>query len=238
MIRALLPALLLLAVASPAPARPAPGAVPAPRPSQALVDEQFGVGTQRFGLRREVEMAQWRRSGDGYALEWSAEPVDSAGFPARYRNPARFPIASERWEPEVRMEDGRPLAPEALEALGIWRPLAPDPDALPENLAATFRVQGDLLTTAADLAEPAPLDLRVRWFERVLPALAGRVALRDGVWVAVDTAAPAPVAATEQLPGADGEGSLRSYAPWIGGLLLLVAAVLVARHRRRSRRAR
>ncbi|NZA28116.1 hypothetical protein H0E84_17185 [Luteimonas sp. SJ-92] len=223
--------LALAMAAAPAAVAQAPAAVPAPRGGEVLVDDEFGVGTQQFGLRREVEMAQWRRSAEGYALEWSDRPLDSREFPQQYRNPGEFPVATQQWERPVKMDDGRPLAPAALAELGEWRPLSPDLDALPGNLAATFRLQGDLLTTAADLAEPAPGDLRVRWFERVLPSLDGRLVLQDGVWIA----AGAPDGPAD-APPADGEGELRNYTPWLGGLLLLIAAILVARHRKRRRR--
>lgn len=222
---------LLLAVApTPVPAQEDPGRPWAERP---LVDEEFGVVSHAFGLRRQVEMAQWRRSGGEYLLVWSAQPIDSSRFPRQHRNPGEFRLRSREWTTAATMPDGRPLAEAAVEALGIWRPLAPDPGALPENLAATFQPDGDMLTTADDPSAPRVGDLRIRWFERVLPPLRDRVVLRGGVWIATD--APAD---TAEVPPPDAEGELRSYTPWLGGLLLLIVAVVVAvRHRRRRRRS-
>lgn len=206
-----------------APAAPAPGTV--------LEDEEFGVATREPGLRRQVEMAQWRRVDGGFALAWSEAPVDSGGFPVQYRNPGAFELQGRTWSAEVVLADGYPLDPAAVEALGAWRPLAPDPDALPPNLAATFQPDGEGLSTSADPAAPLAGDLRIHWFERALPPLQGRVALRDGVWTLADgVAADAPGPAV-----AEGEGAVRSRKPWIVGFLLLIAAILVARHHRRRR---
>lgn len=203
-----------------------------PHAGGVLADREFGVVTRQFGLRRQVEMAQWQRRDGDYALAWSRSPVDSSAFPERYRNPGEFRLPSREWTSPGTMPDGRPLAAEAVEALGIWRPLAPDPAVLPENLAATFQEDDGMLTTAADPAAPSVGDLRIRWFERILPSLEGRVALEDGVWVL----APDVQAAPAEVPPADAEGALRNYTPWLGGLLLLIAAVVVAtRHRKRRR---
>lgn len=222
-------ALLLCGACAFAQAPDDPGA---PRPGGALVDEEFGVASEQFGLRRQVEMAQWQRADGDYALVWSETPIDSAAFPPQYRNPGAFQLPGQAWRAEARMPDGNRLDDAALEALGEWRPLPPDADALPPNLAVTFQPDGDALTSAADPAAPQVGDLRIRWSERVLPPLQGRIALRDGVWTLADDVATGP--ADPVLPEAEGE--LRSYTPWIAGVLLLIAAIAVAVHHHRRRR--
>ncbi|WP_149193928.1 TMEM43 family protein [Luteimonas suaedae] len=211
-----------------------------PRAELALVDDEFGVASRQFGLRRHVEMAQWQRVDGEYAVIWSAQPIDSAGFPPQYRNPDEFRLPSREWTTAVTMPDGYPLAEEAVETLGIWRPLTPVAEALPPNMAATFQFDSRTLTTAEDPAAPRAGDLRIRWLERVLPPLQGQVVLRDGAWVVADAPAvpaEAPSADSAEVPPADGEGEVRNYTPWVGGLLLLIVAILVAirhRHRRRA----
>lgn len=231
--------LMVLLLCSPAFAQE-PAELGAPLAERALMDEEFGVASRQFGLRRHVEMAQWERLDDEYEVVWSAQPIDSSGFPRQYRNPGEFRLQSREWTTGATMPDGRPLAESAVEALGVWRPLTPAPEALPENLAATFQPDGGTLTTAEDPDAPRAGDLRIRWFERVLPPLQGRVVLRDGVWVVADAPAdPAEVPSADpaEVPPADGEGEVRNYTPWMGGLLLLIVAILVAvRHRKHRRR--
>ncbi|MEZ0472153.1 hypothetical protein [Luteimonas salinilitoris] len=231
--------LLMLLLCSPAFAQESAGPG-TPRAELALVDDEFGVASRRFGLRRHVEMAQWQRSDGEYVVIWSAQPIDSTGFPPQYRNPGEFRLPSREWTTAATMPDGRPLAEEAVETLGIWRPLTPVPEALPENMAATFQFDGSTLTTAEDVAAPRAGDLRIRWLERVLPPLHGQVVLRDGAWIVADASVdPAEMPATDpgEVPPADGEGEVRNYTPWVGGLLLLIVAILVAiRHRQRRRR--
>ncbi|GAB3727965.1 hypothetical protein GCM10028862_05020 [Luteimonas pelagia] len=143
-------------------------------------DPEFGVETKRHGLRRAVAMLQWRRAGGGYARTWADAPVDDAGHPDGRANPD-FPIPSREWIAEVRV-DGRPLAREALLALGEWRPLRPDFASLPGNMSATFQPEGDGLGTAANPQAPEVGDLRITWQALHLPPLAGRIVLDDGTW--------------------------------------------------------
>lgn len=188
-----------------------------------LVDEEFGIRSAQTGLRREVEVAQWAPVDGGRALDWhaAASPVAAA-------------VEPREWLASVVMADGKPVDPQALRAIGTWRRIKVEGSQLAPNLQATFLVEGGRLTTAADPGRPEPGDLRIGWSELVLPSLEGRVVEQGGVWRladAVDTGAmPEP-------PSADGSGNRRSQAPWVGGLLLLVVAGLLLRHRRRFRRA-
>lgn len=190
-----------------------------------LRDPDFGVRTQRPGLERVVEMYQWHPDGNGYARDWSAEPVDSTAFAAGHDNPG-FPLRGQRWLPERVTVDGVPLDAGVLEALGQWREFRPAFSALPGNLAATFQPEGDGLGSAENPLAPEVGDLRIHWRERVLPPLAGRIEVRDGAWrLRVDTAAD-PV-------GEPAGGGVLGWLPIVaGGLLLLVLAVALGRRRR------
>lgn len=204
---------------------PDPGA--RPEPDQPLRDPDFGVRTREPGLERVVEMYQWRPAANGYARDWSREPVDSAGFAPGHENPA-FPLRSQRWLPGRVTVDGVPLDEEVLAALGEWREFRPSFSALPGNLAATFQPEGDGLGSAENPLAPEVGDLRIHWRERVLPPLAGRIELRDGAWRL--RAGAGADAAGEPAGGGGMPGWLPIAA---GGLFLLVLAVVLGRRRRR-----
>lgn len=204
---------------------PDPGA--RPEPDQPLRDPDFGVRTREPGLERVVEMYQWRPASNGYARDWSSEPVDSAGFAPGHENPA-FPLRSQRWLPGRVTVDGVPLDEEVLATLGEWREFRPSFSALPGNLAATFQPEGDGLGSAENPLAPIVGDLRIHWRERVLPPLAGRIELRDGAWRL--RAGAGADAAGEPAGGGGMPGWLPIAA---GGLFLLVLAVVSGRRRRR-----
>lgn len=220
--------------AAPDPAAP-------PQPAAAVRDPDFGVAARHFGLERDVEMFQWRRHGDAYAREWSAEPLDSSGFVPGHDNPP-LPLRGRRWiAGEVRV-DGVPLDPAVLQALGEWVPFRPSFNALPGNLAATFQPQGDGLGTAEDPMDPQVGDLRIRWRELRLPPLRDRIVLEAGRWRLKAGLAKAGVPAGEDAGtgaaasrGPAGSGRFIGFA--IAFLLVFFAGFGVARLlRRRSRR--
>src|SRR5690606_24956607 len=62
-----------------------------------LRDPDFGVTTRRAGLQRHVEMYQWTRDGNGYALEWRGARVDSSGFAPGHENPRQIPLREREW---------------------------------------------------------------------------------------------------------------------------------------------
>jgi hypothetical protein len=198
-------------------------------------DPEFGVTTRRHGLRRSVAMLQWRRAGDGFERSWETVPVDDGDFPAGRSNP-EFPLPSREWLAEVRV-DGRPLARDALVALGEWRRLRPDFASLPGNMSATFQPEGDGLGTAANPQSPDIGDLRITWQALHLPPLAGRIVLEDGTWRIApgqqpadgDAEAPAPDAASTLAPGPAAWRDWRVLLVALG--VLLAIGIAVARRR-------
>ena len=173
-----------MGVAIAAPTRPSAPPLPddaIPRPGAVLVDPDFGVSTREFGLDRQVQMYQWRRSGDQLERVWSAGRIESADFGADHQNPA-LPIDSQRWWARDATLDGHPIDETVLQGLGEWRPFRPAFSDLPLNMAATFQPEGDGLGSAENPLAPAVGDLRITWRELHLPPLTGRLELRDGRW--------------------------------------------------------
>lgn len=200
-------------------------------------DPDFGVVARgAIGLERQVSMYQWQRDGDRYRKQWSDTHVDSRDFVQGHENPPGIPLRGRRWTPGSVRLDGKPVAPEAVEALARWRVLRPDFSALPGNLSATFQPEGDGLGSAANPAHPEIGDLRITWRELRMPATYDGLVLRDGRWELDETAL-----ARRGQPGLEQPGDARSARGGFGWILLgAVAAALVAggwilrRRRRRS----
>lgn len=131
-------------------------------------DPQLGVSADALVLLRDVQMLQWRETcADGrctYALEWSAQPIDSRAFKdaVAHANP-RLPFSSARFaSTDVRLgafhveatfaADAEPAVAYAVHA-----------NQLPANLAATFRERDGVLHASADPARAAAGDLRVSY---------------------------------------------------------------------------
>lgn len=216
-------------------------ALPAPRAfatdardaRDALRDPDFGVVARgAVGLERRVEMYQWQRDGEGYRRDWSVRAIDSTGFVPGHENPPAIPLRSRRWNPGRILVDGKPVAPDAVEALARWHVLRPDFSALPGNLSATFQPEGDGLGSAANPMRPEVGDLRITWRELRMPQSYDGLVLRDGRWE-LDAAAVASA-------GRAREAGTRPARAGFGWMLLgaLAAAVLAAawllRRRRRS----
>jgi len=212
-----------LATAQDAPAQ-APDPKAAPTGDGGLRDPVFRVEGPELGLARRVEMYQWFPQGDDHARGWSPSPVE--GGDEDHANPP-FPLQSERWLPHAILVDGRPLAPEAIQALAEWREFRPAFSSLPGNLSATFQPEGNGLGSAENPLDPQVGDLRIHWLERTLPPLAERIELRDGQWV---LRPGAPVTAPEDTTP---RAWLLSWLPiLVGGAgLLLLVAVLIRRRR-------
>lgn len=224
--------LLLLAVALPVSAQTEPEGLP--DPGAALVDPDFKVATRQFGLDRRVEMYQWRTGDAGYERVWHGGLIDSAGFDAEHANPPRLPLDNRRWWAEKPTLDGRPLDPSVLRSLGEWRVMRPNFSRLPANLAASFQPEGEGLGSAENPLDPQIGDLRVSWRELVLPPMAGKVALRDGMWRLVDGAGDDTSPNTLPPSALRPEHAQRIW-PFFGGVLILVAAIVVAVRRRKHR---
>jgi hypothetical protein len=208
-----------------------------PDPGNELVDREFGVVTREFGLDRQVEMYQWRATGDGYERVWNGARIDSSAFAPGHENPPALPLENRRWWAGHPLLDGKPIDPDVLRRLGQWRVFRPNFSRLPANLAAAFQPEGDGLGSAENPLDPQIGDLRVGWRELVLPPLAGEVVLRDGVWqVAPRAAGPggAHAADPQEAATASGEKSRRWWL-WAPLAALLIASVLFVRRRSRKR---
>lgn len=228
---------LLLLLASVVGAQPAHEGVP--QPGKPVQDREFGVSTRHFGLEREVEMYQWRTEGNGYQRVWNGARIDSSQFPPGHENPPEVPLESRRWWAEDGTLDGQPLDPQVLRVLGTWQHFRPNFSRLPANLAASFQPEGDGLGSSENPLAPQVGDLRVQWRELVLPALAGKVQLRDGIWTLTAQAAlagpnPGPaieIADVVTIPELE-------WWPWLAAAaVVLVGLWLLALRRRRRRGA-
>jgi len=214
------------------------------KPGGALRDRDFGVSTRQFGLDRRVEMYQWRGSAADYQRVWNSALIDSSRFAPGHENPPSLPLQSRRWWARGPGRDGRPFDGQVLHRLGTWRRFRPDFARLPANLAASFQPEGDGLSTSDNPLAPQIGDLRVSWRELVLPPLAGKVELRDGVWrlTARAAAAPPPPADEPRIELVDPlPPSVMSQWPWLlGGVALAMAVIALVLRRllawRRRRR--
>lgn len=218
-----------------------------PRPDAPLRDADFGVRVRAFGLERRVEMLQWQATPRGYERVWSDEPIDASHYEGAHANPLDWPLPGRRWLARGGTLDDAPLDPEVIATLGQWRDFRPSFDALPPNMAATFQPEGDGLGSADNPLAPEIGDLRIRWRQLMLPPLQGRVRLQDGRWrlAPPDGSDPANVAAdtvTAQVAAAPAPADARTGGSgvrrWLGGTLLVLAAVAFALHRQRARRGR
>ncbi|MDN5780713.1 MAG: TMEM43 family protein [Luteimonas sp.] len=205
------------------------------RVGKMLRDADFGVTTRHAGLQRHVEMYQWTRADSGYALEWRGARVDSSGFAPGHENPREMPLREREWRASVSI-DGRPVSEKIVAVLGKWQPFRPNFSALPGNMSATFQPEGDGLGSAENPLAPQVGDLRVTWRAFVLPPLADRLALEDGVWILHEPAA-APSAADPD-PQVDVQPESRHRSKWAAlaaAIVVLLGLVVAVRRRRRSR---
>lgn len=230
--RAWLVLALLLGSGGVASAQPMPEGPP--RPGKPVRDREFGVTTRQFGLERQVEMYQWRASGDAYRPVWNSARIDSSSFAPGYENPPAMPLEGQRWWAEDVTLDGKPVDPQVLRKLGTWQGFRPNFSRLPANLAASFQPEDDGLGSSENPLAPQVGDVRVRWRQLVLPTLAGKLELRRGVWTLTREAAVAPPRLQPLIEISDpADVPPRDWWPWLAaGLLVLVGLWLVARRRR------
>lgn len=132
-------------------------------------DPEFNITFSTPVLNRHVEMFQWREISIGdvvhYELDWVDHRIDAAGFrdPARHTNPASFPLKSRRFVASLVQMGGFQLGPALVRSMPGSIVITPHPEALPENLAASFSKSGDYLVTSAKPTEPRLGDVRVSW---------------------------------------------------------------------------
>ncbi|WP_291192465.1 TMEM43 family protein [Frateuria sp.] len=140
-----------------------PEVVEAPR------DADFNLSIPVPVLERNVEMFQWREVRVGadlhYELDWSDQLQDSGRFrqPAGHANPKAMPLESKRFDAGKVRVGGFVLGPLLVHALPGTQTVPPDPSRLPANLAASFSLYHDYLTTSADPGSPRLGDVRVSW---------------------------------------------------------------------------
>ncbi|WP_133499651.1 TMEM43 family protein [Cognatilysobacter terrigena] len=197
-----------------------------PAPSNALEDPDFHVGSKQFGLERRVEMFQWTRADDGrYGTIWNAAPIASDEFDAQHRNPSKLPIRNRQWWVDSVSLDGRPLPIDVVRLLGQWQTARPNFSRLPADLGASFQPEGDGLASSYNPLAPEIGDVRITWHEFVLPPLAGKVELRDGVWQLSAKVAAAPAVAR---PAIDIAAAARKPAMKLRPWLIAIAVVALA----------
>jgi hypothetical protein len=196
-----------------------------PRADRRLRDADFGVESTAFGLERRVEMYQWRLDPDGFSRVWNSAPIDSGDFDPAHRNPARLPVRNRQWWVREVTLDGHPVPIATVRLLGRWVPLRPGFSALPGRLAERFQPEGDGLGSSYNPLAPRIGDVRITWHEFVLPPLAGKVELREGVWALTPrtAAAPQPVRPAVDIAAAT-RTPARKLRPWA---IALAAACLV-----------
>ncbi|TBR14140.1 MAG: hypothetical protein EPO46_01300 [Lysobacter sp.] len=210
-----------------------------PKPDRVLRDPDFGVESGQFGLERRVEMYQWRRDARGYSSVWNNALIDSGDFDEAHRNPPRLPVRNRQWWVGRVTLDGHPLPLDTVRLLGQWATLRPGFSHLPGNLAASFQPEGDGMGSAFNPLDPQIGDVRITWHELVLPPLAGKIELRDGVWAlsARAAAAPAAVRPAVDIAAATREPA-RQLRPWLialaigslAGLWFLIRALTGGKH--------
>lgn len=140
-----------------------PTVVEAPR------DTEFNLSANTPVLTRHVEMFQWREVRIGgsphYEMDWFDHWIDASRFadPRGHVNPARFPVHGERFDAGLVRMGGFRLSPVLLRALPGVAAVAPDMQALPANLAASFSRYGNYLQTSVRPDNPQLGDIRVSW---------------------------------------------------------------------------
>ncbi|MGH8076455.1 MAG: TMEM43 family protein, partial [Lysobacter sp.] len=207
-----------------------------PQLAKPVRDRDFGVSTRQFGLERQVEMYQWRASGDGYRPVWNGARIDSSLFAPGHENPPEMPLESRRWWADGVTLDGKPVDAQVLRTLGTWQRYRPDFSRLPANLAASFQPEDDGLGSSENPLAPEVGDVRVRWRELVLPPLTGKLELRDGVWRLTREAAVAPVRVQPLIEIPDpADGPLGDWWLWLGVALVILAGLWMVARRRRNR---
>jgi hypothetical protein len=140
-----------------------------PRVVESPRDTQFNLAVDTPLLTRTVEMFQWREvrvgSGVHYEMDWVDHWIDASAFrqPRGHANPPRAPLHSERFVANLVQLGGYRLSTELQRALPGMATVPPPGATLPENLAASFSVNGDYLQTSASPRNPQLGDLRVSW---------------------------------------------------------------------------
>lgn len=176
-----------------------------PDVAEPVVDPDYGVQVDALGLRREVQMWQWQRDGEGFRGVWSAEPIDASDFPPAYANPGEAPYGSAQWYAGQVHLAGRRLSPELIASLPGWEPVPAEraAAALAPNLAVVFQPDAGWLSSSADPDAPDIGDLRVRWQQLPGGPLHGELVADGQRWVAGPAGSGLARGEPEQAAGND-----------------------------------
>ena len=153
-----------------------------PQVIESPLDAQFNQSAPALQLRREVDMFQWQQVDLGqplYELEWQQGRVDSAAFarPSGHENPS-LPLPPATFvAPRVRL-DGFVLAPQLVQQIPGWQPMAVDAARLPANLEATFMPYDGALYSG-DPRHPSLGEIRIHYVV-VMPQLVTVIARVHG----------------------------------------------------------
>lgn len=214
--------------------RGAPGEVPPslPMPAQSLSvpsqtraseladppsDPVFGQQAATPLLRRVVEMYQPDPAAStAHAGLWADHLLNADASASR-----NFPVASAEFFAGVAQWQGRWLSHQAIRTLGEVHRLRPEVALVPQNMLASFSVEGDYLVSSSDPAQPRPGDLRISWTAVTWPPTAG----------AADPAIPPAAGAIEPAPVLASWRPVAAYL--LAAVLLLIAAGLLLGPRRR-----
>ncbi|AFC84762.1 hypothetical protein Fraau_0269 [Frateuria aurantia DSM 6220] len=203
----------------PAPAQSlsSPAQVRASELADPPVDPVFGQQAATPLLRRVVEMYQPDpATPKTHAGVWADHLLNADASASR-----NFPIASADFFAGVAQWHGQWLSHEAIRALqGVHR-LTPEASLVPQNMLASFSVEGDYLVSSSDPAQPRPGDLRISWTAVTWPPAEG----------AADAVIPPAAGAIEPAPVLASWRPVAAYL--LAAVLLLIAAGLLLGPRRR-----
>ena len=212
---------------------------------QTLRDPEIRVESRKLGLRRQVEMLQWERDGDGFVKVWRDAPVVSGDV--QHSNPPMPKLQNAVWLASDANRDGQQVDPGVLMALGQWIRVRPGFSRVPFRWSRRFQPDGDGLSDSDNPLNPQVGDVRMFWSELFVPTLERQVILADGKWqlpgtVQLDEATVR--ALNRQLQDAQQRRSLRDLLSrmWtlaaFGLLTLLIVARVVLIRRARHNKAR
>ena len=147
------------------------------------LDPEFNQLADGVGLRRRVEMFQWKERKESkeetsvggskttrtryyYEQVWDDDLINSDRFKEAegHRNPDAMPFGSQTWRADRARLGDLQVGSDVLAELDGWKRMAPQAERLPENLAASLQVEADQLTTVS--GEPQVGDIRIR-FDRL-----------------------------------------------------------------------
>lgn len=215
-----------------------------PEVAEPVADPDYGVQVEALGLRREVQMWQWQRDGEGFRGIWSAEPIDASTFPPDHANPGDPPYGSAQWIAGQAHLSGRRLSSELIATLPGWEPVPVEQAAaaLPPNLAVVFQPDNGWLSSSADPGTPDIGDLRIRWQQLPGGPLHGELVADGQRWVALAPGStlsrgePAQQRNGEDpfpgLPGRDAPGSGLTWLAWVLLAFMLVGGFVLYRRNR------